>query len=835
MNPSSVAVPPSVVISRKISGSGMVSINIDTMDSNVSPKDHFFEKYRPISDSFSSTMNTESKVSKLSKNDRLTVSWHDLTYTVPKSNSSGVIPCLKMRGQSEGMEKRNIILKSLSGQLKSGELTAIMGPSGCGKTTLLECISGKRQSGVTGSISFSGSKDVNLSFISQNDQLLAHLSVRESLLFASRLKNHKTTNGASGKNGCIKRESITESPVFSLDVVPNDVNGTITCIKQSSSGLKACFKSCCIKNGHHHSSNCSKVKKQSDHDIIVSKLLEQFGLTNCAEVKVSNCSGGQLKRLSIAQELVSKPNLLILDEPTSGLDSASCFQCIELLQQLTSHNNDSPLAVVATIHQPSARVFNMFSKVIFLSTTGRCIFQGSPSDLVIHLSSVGLQCPPFNNPADYMSEVASGEYGLENIHKLADVTSATCREIVPSNVLERSDSTDVSEIDKRLNNRKHLPFFEHIRLLFKRTVLSIIRDPMLTTIRFFSHIIVAIFIGLLYGSKIGSASGCPPVYTEDNLGSVQKHLYDDIIASGENVANLFFATMFVMYGAMLPTVLTFPLELNVFLKERRNGWYNSRTYYLAKTLADVPMQIVFPVIYGVIIFTMNGQVFSTWRLSMFLIVLILTGLVAQSQGLIVSALFMHDPNGAVFVGPMTSIPFLLFAGFFVRVKTMPSYLVCVSYFSYLRYALEALISLIYGFNRCLETPLEIPKDSVGAQGTNLFKFLTVFLSPDYDYANEDSSINGTEAINGTDMAPPMSSASTGLIESIVKDFQKSNPFMSDMLSGDGNKNATQSYVMKQFDLDDNSLYINIGRLIICFLVFRIAAYLILLWKTDRKK
>lgn len=796
----------------------MVSINIDSkmnMDNVQQSKDGFFEKYRPISESFSS-MDKSSVGSR--KSDRLTVSWHDLSYTVPDSSPSPSLNCIKhciKKNASVDIEssKSNIILKSITGQFKSGELTAIMGPSGCGKTTLLECISGKRQTGVTGSVSFSGCKDVNLSFISQNDQLLAHLSVRESLLFASKLKNHKGSKCNDVRGYC--RDSMDSiSPVFSLDVVPNGTQ----IMKQQSSTIKSCFKTCCSSNGS---------KKQSDHDIIVSKLLEQFGLKSCADVKVSNCSGGQLKRLSIAQELVSKPNLLILDEPTSGLDSASCFQCIELLQQLTQ-SNESPLAVVATIHQPSARVFNMFNKVIFLSTTGRCIYQGSPSDLVAHLSSVGLQCPPFNNPADYMSEVASGEYGLENIHKLADVTTLALRDKVPSNVLERTDSTDVSEIDKRLNNRKHLPFFDHINLLFKRTVLSIIRDPMLTMIRFFSHITVAIFIGLLYGSKIGSASGCPPIYTEDNLNSVQKHLYDDIIASGENVANLFFATMFVMYGAMLPTVLTFPMELNVFLKERRNGWYNSKTYYIAKTLADVPWQIIFPVIYGTIIFLMNGQIFSTWRLAMFLLVLVLTGLVAQSQGLIVSALFMHDPNGAVFVGPMTTIPFLLFAGFFVRVKTMPSYLVYVANFNYLRYALEALIGLIYGFNRCLETPLEIPKDTVGASGTNLFKFLTVFLSPDYDNYGDDGAVNGTDLTT----AAPMSSASSGLIESIVKDFQKSNPFMSDIMN---DKNSTQSYVMKQFELDDNSLYINLAKLITCFLVFRIGAYLILLWKTDRKK
>ena len=237
---------------------------------------------------------------------------------------------------------------------------------------------------------------------------------------------------------------------------------------------------------------------------------------------------------------------------------------------------------------------------------------------------------------------------------------------------------------------------------------------------------------------------------------------------------------------MLPTVLTFPSELNVFMKERSNGWYHSRTYYLAKTMADIPMQILFPMVYGSIIYLMSGQLFEPWRFVMFLTILVLTGLCAQSHGLMVSALFVHDPNAAVYVGPMTTIPFLLFAGFFVRIKTMPGFFVVFSYISYIRYAFEAMISLIYGFDRCLITPMHIPKDPSGNSGSNLFKFLTILFSPEYedtDYVDE--AVNGTAEATTAASIGSMSSGgsfhpSKGLIESIVKDFQSNNPFFGDL-------------------------------------------------------
>lgn len=56
--------------------------------------------------------------------------------------------------------------------------------------------------------------------------------------------------------------------------------------------------------------------------------------------------------------------------------------------------------IICTIHQPSATIFEMFDHV-YVMAEGRCIYQGSSTNTLAYLSSVGLNCPEYHNPADY--------------------------------------------------------------------------------------------------------------------------------------------------------------------------------------------------------------------------------------------------------------------------------------------------------------------------------------------------------------------------------------------------------------------------------------------------
>ncbi|CAH2076015.1 unnamed protein product, partial [Iphiclides podalirius] len=576
-----------------------------------------------------------------------------------------------------------IILKSVSGRLRSGELTAIMGPSGAGKSTLLNILTGYKTSGMEGSITVNG-MERNLSsfrklscYIMQDNQLHGNLTVEEAMAVATALKLPSATT-------------------------------------------------------------------RSDKEEVIQEILETLGLSEHHRTMTSNLSGGQKKRLSIALELVNNPPIMFFDEPTSGLDSSSCFQCISLLKTLARGGR----TIICTIHQPSARLFEMFDHLYTLAD-GQCVYQGSTGRLVEWLGSLSLQCPSYHNPASFIIEVSCGEYGdntgklvraidngkhdirngmpfpdakvpdfnnkrdmevslkptgwdrndlaqaqekfgggpakepngAGNLHNgllqyaASEIAKGKGEPLVVQMDGEKQDNVEEALLGDVASPRRYATTeLTQFWVVLKRTLLFSRRDWTLMYLRLFAHILVGFLIGALYydigddGSKVLS-----------NLGF------------------LFFNMLFLMYTSMTITILSFPLEMPVLVKEHFNRWYSLRSYYLAITVSDIPFQAIFCVIYVVIVYLLTSQPLEWFRFAMFLSSCLLISFVAQSVGLVVGAA-MNVQNG-VFLAPVMSVPFLLFSGFFVSFNAIPVYLRWITYLSYIRYGFEGTALATYSFNR----------------------------------------------------------------------------------------------------------------------------------------
>ena len=82
-------------------------------------------------------------------------------------------------------------------------------------------------------------------------------------------------------------------------------------------------------------------------------------------------SGGERKRVSVGHELLINPSIILLDEPTSGLDSTTAMNLVSTLCQLAAGGR----AIIATIHQPSSRLYQQLDKLLLLSD-GHAMYYG---------------------------------------------------------------------------------------------------------------------------------------------------------------------------------------------------------------------------------------------------------------------------------------------------------------------------------------------------------------------------------------------------------------------------------------------------------------------------
>ncbi|KAJ0175433.1 hypothetical protein K1T71_008592 [Dendrolimus kikuchii] len=412
---------------------------------------------------------------------------------------------------------------------------------------------------------------------------------------------------------------------------------------------------------------------------VIEDILTNLGLYEHMNTRGAQLSGGQKKRLSIALELINNPIIMFLDEPTTGLDSSSCTQVVQLCRTLAHQGR----TIVCTVHQPSASLFSLFDQVYVLAA-GQCLYQGTTKNLVPYLDTAGIPCPIYHNPADYIIELASGEYGDDKINLLSS-KSENGRALywfdsydqIPSmeELRKQNPLSNMREHDQMTGSGAEETSQSNQRsVLIKRGFLKAKRDSTMTHMRILVNILVGVMLGSLF----------------INAGNEGSRVL-------ENYNLLFAILMHHMMSPMMLTILTFPSEMSVLLKEHFNRWYSLGSYYISITVVDLPISIVACALFSVIVYTMSSQPMNVSRFFMFFAISLYTVLVAQSLGLMIGAVF-SVVNGT-FLGPTLSVPMMMFAGFGVTLKDLPPYLAWGSYVSYLRYGLEGLVGAVYGLER----------------------------------------------------------------------------------------------------------------------------------------
>lgn len=403
--------------------------------------------------------------------------------------------------------------------------------------------------------------------------------------------------------------------------------------------------------------------------MLTENILKKLNLTKTKNTRIDRLSGGQKKRLSIALELLGNPPIMFLDEPTTGLDSLASLQCISALQTLAKNGR----TIICTIHQPSAAIYQMFNH-IYLIVDGQCLYADKPDNTVNYFARQGFQCPQYHNPADYMLEVVTGEYGNYDDQLLAAAKHYFQRTATPLKLRMIKEASFDEQNANMLSKMKPPSEIMKFIVLTRRSILLLYRDWTVVHLKMLITFLVALLLGLLF-----------------------EHTGDDSSKVISNFGFLLVSLLYSIYTTMIPAVLKFPLEMAVLRKERFNNWYQLKTYYIATLVISIPLQLLFTFIYSSITYVLTSQPMEWNRFFMFLLILTLTANTAESIGLGFGAIF--NPINGTFFGAVTVCTMLCLAGYLILFNHMPMVLYYFSYVNFMRYAFDALVQAIYGFQR----------------------------------------------------------------------------------------------------------------------------------------
>ncbi|XP_075548612.1 ATP-binding cassette sub-family G member 1-like [Dermacentor variabilis] len=409
---------------------------------------------------------------------------------------------------------------------------------------------------------------------------------------------------------------------------------------------------------------------------LVVEVIERWGLEECADTLTRHLSGGEKKRLAISQELTSNPSVIFLDEPTSGLDSSSALRCVRVLKSLA----ESGRTVVCSIHNPSARLFSHFDNLYMLSG-GRCIYSGSVEQLVPFLESQDIHCPLFNSPSDFITEIASGEHG-ELTTKLSGFfipndCSILNEDLNGSLPLTNYGGRIMSVKEKEEVKRQHevrVRYCKQFKTLLKRSFFCVMRNKATCGTRLLVILFFALLLSIMY-------------YDSGNRATQTR----------ETITMYLVAMLMLLFAYAGATFITFPLEVDVLLREQRNCWYCPSLYFVARILSEVPLTIAGPMIMMSIVHWMTSQPMEFWRLAIVILFSIQFASTSQSIGYVSSASFSLEV--ATLVGLPAATPSFLFCGYFVRPRYLFPAIRWLTYTSHLYYVLRGIMVALYGGGR----------------------------------------------------------------------------------------------------------------------------------------
>lgn len=359
---------------------------------------------------------------------------------------------------------------------------------------------------------------------------------------------------------------------------------------------------------------------------VLDLLTTVFGLRHTLKTKVGNdyvrgVSGGERKRVSIAEAMTARASIYCWDNATRGLDASTA---LEYTQAIRASSNLLGNVGIVAIYQASENIYHLFDKVTVLYS-GRQIFFGKVEDAKAYFENMGYVCPTRQTSSEFLTAVTdpNGRFakkGMESIvPKTADEFEAywhrspefqiLLRDIDQYNASHTSEGTIelfnyAGKSDKmkrqRQKSRYTVTYLTQLRLATIRGFQRIIGDKAYTITNVVGTIMQSLIVGSLFYNINKNTSGA---FSRSSV--------------------LFFTLMFNSLAAMAEIPNAFA-NRPIVMKQKGYSLYHPSVEALQYIVTDLPFKIITYVCYGILVYFLSQLQQEAGKFFFYLLVLIFT-------------------------------------------------------------------------------------------------------------------------------------------------------------------------------------------------------------------
>ncbi|KAL1388614.1 ABC-2 type transporter-domain-containing protein [Phyllosticta capitalensis] len=547
--------------------------------------------------------------------------------------------------------KKRAIIDDFTGYIKPGEMCLVLGRPGAGCSTFLKVI-GNQTSGfekIKGDLMYGGKAAERVQYNHRNeilyspeeDEHYATLKVRDSLNFAIKTKT------------------------------PDEKSRLPT---ESSSDYVDEFRQ------------------------VLTKLfkMDQIMGTKVGNEFIRGISGGEKKRLSIAEALVTKASVQCWDNSTRGLDASTALEYVQVLRSLTTMTG---ISCCVALNQAGESLYDLFDKVLVIDQ-GQCCYFGPAQKAAKYFESLGFMKQARWTTADFLTSVMNDDRQVRkgwedripktpeqfvNTFKDSPVHQKNLKEIeeFKYSLEVRAEDNPAAETEARKRNYT-VSFPKQVLVCTKRQFLIMVGDLSSLTAKYVGVFCQSLVVGSLFYNQPQDASGA---FTRGGV--------------------MFFMLLFNSLLALAEITAAFDCR-RILMKHKSFSFYRPSAYAVAQAVCDVPLVFVQVMMFSLPVYFMSNLQRTASQFFISMLSLFISTMTTFALFRTISS-FSNSLDSATRITGVVVQGVVVYTGYLIPPRKMHRWFSWISWLNPIQYGFESLMANeFYNLDIACDPPYLVP-------------------------------------------------------------------------------------------------------------------------------